>query len=158
MIRLSASKNLDATEAAALTTHRTSDGDDHSRVEHLVQAFCTGLAIETDENEVSDALDGDSAESFVATDVILVVTEVDGSVAADGTVNIGTSSDGSELLSAQALTGLDTVGDARWIPLSEATFVIAGDATIYANVEAADSTATSLTLDVYLIGRTVPSS
>lgn len=120
--------------------------DDH------VRADCVGLAVQTDEDEVSGVLNGVVAQGFVPDAIILTVTATTGSVAADGTINVGTTSDGDELLSAQALTGLDTVGDSRRIPLAEATYVILGNDTLYANVESADTTATTLVLTVTVLG------
>jgi len=124
-----------------------------ARVAEGVEAACIGLDGKTDEDEVSAALNGAAAKQFVPTHVVIVTTHVGGSVAADGTINVGTTTDGAEILSAQALTGLTTVGTARLIPVPEATWDILGNATLYANVESEDSTATTLTFDVHVLGR-----
>jgi hypothetical protein len=118
-----------------------------------VSATCTPLPVQTDESEVSDALNGVSTKSFSPREVILKVVSASGSVAADGTVNVGTSADGDDILSAQALTGLDSAGKTRRVPLSEATYNIAANATLYANVESADSTATTLVLSAIIVGK-----
>ncbi len=121
--------------------------DDH------VRASMTGLAAQTDEDEESGALSGDVANTFVPSEIIVVVTEATGSVAGDGTLNIGTSSDGSDILSAGALTGLDAAGKSRRFPLVAAQYDILANATLYANIESADSTATTLVLSVFVLGR-----
>lgn len=118
-----------------------------------VMASCVGLAAQTDEDEVSAALDGVATKSFHPSEVVVKVTATTGTVAADGTINVGTSTGGSDILSAQALTGLDTVGDTRRIPLAEAQVAILGNATLYANVESEDTTVTTLVLSVFVIGR-----
>lgn len=146
------------------TTHRGSNGTDHANVvtntsdiaaivDDHIRSVCIGLDATTDEDEVSDALSGNVGDQFSPTFVVVLVTHVGGAIAADATLNIGTSSDGAEILSAQALTGLTTVGTQRHIPVPEGTFDILGNATLYANIESEDSTATTLTLDVYILGR-----
>jgi hypothetical protein len=141
-----------ATNVTDITTNAASIA---SLVDDHVRAECTGLAAQTDEAEVSAALDGDGVKKFVPTDIIIKVTDASGSVAADATINVGTTTDGAELLSAQALTGLTAVGKVRRIPIAEATSDILSDATLYANVESADSTATTLELSVFVLGRQV---
>jgi hypothetical protein len=121
--------------------------DDH------VRAACVGLEAKTDEIEVSAALSGSAAKVFTPAEVVIVVTAKTGTVAGNGTINVGTSTGGAQILSAQALTGLDAVGKARRIPLSEAQTAIVGNATMYANVEVNDTTATSLVLSVFVLGR-----
>lgn len=116
-------------------------------------AICLQLPVQTDEAEVTGDLNGVASKQFVPTEVVLEVTAVDGTVAADGTINVGTSTGGDDILSAQALTGLTTVGTTRRIPLSEATTDIAADATLYANVESNDTTVTTLELSVHIYGR-----
>jgi hypothetical protein len=148
-----------ATNTAGIATNVTDIATNAASIASLVddhvRAVCTGLAAQTDEAEVSAALDGDGVKKFVPTDIIIKVTDVEGSVNADATINVGTTTDGAELLSAQALTGLTAVGKVRRIPLSEATSDILSDATLYANVESNETTATTLELSVFVLGRQV---
>lgn len=132
---------------------RVKANDDFVAANNDIVAACVGLDGVTDENEVSAALNGAASKWFVPTHVVVVVAAVGGSIAADGTINVGSTSDGAEILSAQALTGLTTVGASRVIPVPEGTFSLAGNATLYANVESQDTTATTLTLDVQILGR-----
>jgi hypothetical protein len=121
--------------------------DDHTRSYHA------NLPGQTDESEVSAALDGDVGKHFAPTHIAIEVVSVSGAVAEDGTINIGTSSDGNEIAAALALTGLTVAGNGRIIPLAAGTHTILGNATLYVNVEQEDSTATTLVLDVRVLGR-----
>jgi hypothetical protein len=132
---------------------RVKVNDDFVAANNDVVSACVGLDGVTDEDEVSAALNGSASKWFVPTHVVVVVAAVGGTVAADGTINVGSTSDGAEILSAQALTGLSTVGASRVVPVPEGTFSLAGNATLYANVESEDTTATTLTLDVHILGR-----
>lgn len=126
---------------------------DRALLDDHVRAYMAGLAAQTDEDEVSASLNGEAAKNFIPQQVVVVVDSASGTVAADATLNVGTTTDGAEILSGAALTGLDTEGDIRNIPLAAATLAIAGNATLYANIESADSTATTLVLNVYVLGR-----
>jgi len=121
--------------------------------DNQAQAACENLPAQTDEAEVSGVISGNSGKVFVPSEVVITVISATGSVAGDGTVNVGITSDGAEILSAQALTGLDAAGKSRRIPLAEAASEIAGDDTLYANVELDDSTATTLVLSVFVVGK-----
>ena len=121
--------------------------DDHTRSYHA------NLPGQTDESEVGAALDGDVGKHFAPTHIGIKVVSVSGAVAGDGTLNIGTSSDGNEIAAALALTGLTVADDERIIPLPAGTHTILGNATLYANIEAKDSTVTTLVLDVWILGR-----
>lgn len=118
-----------------------------------VVARCPDLPVQTDESEVTGTLNGDSSKSFTPEAIIVKVISASGTVGANGTLNVGTSTGGADILSAQALTGLDVAGETRRFPLAAATYGIAGNATLYANVEAADTTATTLVVDVYVVGK-----
>jgi hypothetical protein len=120
-----------------------------------VVAEAAALDIKTDESEVTGDLNGKTGLAFIPQEVVLICTEATGTVAADGTINVGTTTDGAEILSGQALTGLDTAGAIRRIPLAEATYEIAADATLYVNVESAESTATTLVIKAQIAGRQV---
>lgn len=146
------------------TTHRGSDGTDHADVgtntsaiaaivDDHIRAEIPGNDVTTDESEVSAALSGNVGDQFSPTFVVLTVTHVGGVIAADGTINVGTTTDGAEILSGHVLTGLTTVGTQRHIPVKGNTFDILGNATIYCNIESEDSTATTLTIDCHVLGR-----
>jgi len=135
--------------SAAMATGLAAVVDDH------VTARCAALDIKTDEIEVSAALSGDVAKTFVPTHIVLKVVTNVGALNADGTVNVGTAADGAQIASAIALTGLTAVGATRVVPLAANTSALAGNATVYANVEAAETGAGTLALDVYVIGRQV---
>lgn len=117
-----------------------------------VQATMAELQGHTDENEVSGALNGKAANAFMAREIVVVCTGASGSIAGDGTLNIGTTSGGNDILAAGALTGLDAAGKARRLTLTADTYNILGNATLYANIESEDSTATSLLLTVHVLG------
>jgi hypothetical protein len=163
-VKEEATAGLTAT-VAINSAHVAGDGSDHADVatntaaialieDDHVRAACLGVDAATDEDEITADLSGDAASYFVPTHYMIVVADLEGTAAGDGTLNIGTATGGTQIKSAQALTNLDTIGDCLMVPLSSTVFAgIAGDAAIYANVEAADSTATSLILDVYLVGR-----
>jgi hypothetical protein len=109
--------------------------------------------MKTDESEQSGAINCLVANHFVPTHVVLNVSGTAGALNADGTVNIGTSSGGTQIASAVALTGLTAVGATRVVPISGAqTHTVLGNATLYANVEAAETGAGTLTLDVKIFG------
>jgi hypothetical protein len=166
MIRYSTVKNSDAAEETALTLHRSSDGKNHADVvsntaaiaaivdDHVV-CRVANLDIKTDEQDKSAALNGNGAKHFIPTHLILTVVTNVGGLNANGTVNIGTGADGTQIASAVALTGLTAVGATRVVPLVAMTQTILANATLHANVEAADTGAGTLALDVYILGRQV---
>jgi hypothetical protein len=123
--------------------------DDH------VTARCIGLDIKVDEQNVSAALSGNVGKTFVPTHLVLKVVTNVGALNADGTVNVGTAADGTQIASALALTGLTAVGATRVIPLAANTSAVLGNATLHANVESAETGVGTLALDVYVIGRQV---
>ena len=118
-----------------------------------VRSVHSGLDLKTDEIEVSAALDGVATMNFVPFGIVLQVAATAGALNADGTVNVGTTTDGAEISSALALTGLTAVGATRYVPLAANTASILGNATLYVNVEAAETGAGTLSLDVYVLGR-----
>lgn len=166
MIRFSAIKNSDAAEEVALTTHRSSDGKNHSDVvsntaaiaaivDDHVYSRCAALDIKVDESEKSAALSGLVGKHFIPTHLILTVVTNVGALNADGTINIGTAADGAQIAAAVALTGLTAVGATRVVPLTAQTQTILGNATLYANVESAETGVGTLELDVFIVGRQV---
>lgn len=137
-------------QATMLAAHDVSIGaivDDH------VYMSVTGLDMKTDEHEHSAALNGAAGKLFLATHVLIKSTVNVGALNADGVINIGTSADGTQLLAAQALTGIGAVGTARLIPLPAHGVVVAGNATLYVNVETAETGAGTLEIDVFVVGR-----
>jgi hypothetical protein len=164
--RISPTVVLTAVEEAALTLHRSSDGKNHADVvsntaaiaaivDDHVSCHCVALDIKADESEKSAALTGLVGKHFIPTHLVLTVTTNVGALNANGTINIGTGADGAQIAAAVALTGLTAVGATRIVPLAAMTQTILGNATLYANVEAADTGAGTLAIDVWVIGRQV---
>jgi hypothetical protein len=118
-----------------------------------IQSYHANLPAQTDEAEVSALLSGDAGKRFVPTLIAIKVVSATGVIAQDGSINVGTTPQGNEIAAAEALTGLTTAGQVRKIPLTtKAVFSIAGNARLYVNVFVNDSTATTLVLDVYVVG------
>jgi hypothetical protein len=111
-----------------------------------------GVTMHVDESEVSAQLTGDTGKKFSPTHIVVTVASVTGTPSTPATLNIGTSTGGTQISSALAMTGLILVGDTRMIPLAAGTFNIAGNATLYANVEAHEAAATALVCDVWVHG------
>ena len=125
-------------------------------IDDNVTATAVDIDIITDESEVTAVLDGSATKYFVPLGVFLCVKTKTGTIAGDGTLNIGTSTGGTQIKSAQALTSLDTIGDGLYIDLAPAAGAcIAGNATIYFNVEKADTTGTALTLNAKIWGKQI---
>lgn len=131
-----------ATTLAAIT-------DDH------VYMSVTGLDMKTDEHEHSGALNGAAGKRFLATHVLVKSSVNVGATNADGTINIGTAADGAQIAAALALTGVGAVDTARMIPLAAHAVPVAGNATLYVNVESAETGAGTLEIDVFVIGRQI---
>lgn len=123
--------------------------DDH------VTCHVAALDIKTDEQDKSAALTGDAAKAFCPMFLVLKVVTNVGALNSDGTLNVGTAADGSDIASGIALTGLTAVGAARVVFLGTNTASILGNATLHANVESAETGAGTLELDVYVIGRQI---
>lgn len=115
----------------------------------------TGLDMKTDEHEHSAALNGAAGKRFLATHVLVKSTVNVGATNADGTINIGTAADGAQIAAAIALTGIGAVDTARMIPLSAHAVPVAGNATLYVNVETAETGAGTLEIDVTVVGRQI---
>ena len=120
--------------------------------DHTMALKIPGVNIRTDESEVSAQLTGDVGKKFSPTHIVITVATVTGTPATPGAINVGTAADGTQIASGLVLTGLVAVGDTRMIPLAAGTFNIAGNATLYANVETAEGTATVMTCDVWVHG------
>jgi hypothetical protein len=115
-----------------------------------IKATCTGLNLKTDESEVSAALDGVSTKKFYPTGVLVYVTAAD-TATGDATINVGITTGGAEIAAA-AIVALTAVGEYLFIPAILACKTIAGNATVYVNVESIDS-GTGITVSAIVMGR-----
>lgn len=143
---------MPAASATMLAAHDVSIGaivDDH------VYMQVTGLDMKTDEHEHSAALNGAAGKRFLATHVLIKSSVNVGAVNADGTINIGTAADGAQIASGLVLTGIGAVDTARMIPLAAHAVPVAGNATLYVNVETAETGAGTLEIDVTVVGRQI---
>jgi hypothetical protein len=165
-IRLSATKTADAVEKIAESGHRISDGKQHADVvtntagsdvynDFHIMCKCSALDMKVDESEKSAALSGSHTKHFAPTAVYLTVASTSGALNADGTINISTTTDGSDILAGIATTGLTAVGATRAYPITAQTHTVLADSTIYVNVESAETGAGTLTLDVVVVGTQV---
>lgn len=136
-----------------MTAARASAQD--AQIDDHVFMSVTGLDMKTDEHEHSGALNGSAAKLFLATHLLFKSTVNVGGLNADGTINVGTSADGAQLVSGQALTGIGAVGTARMVPLAAHGIVVAGNATLYVNVESPETGAGTLEIDVFVVGRQI---
>lgn len=134
---------------AAQATTLAAIADDH------VFMSVTGLDMKTDEHEHSGALNGLVGKRFLATHVMIKSSVNVGAVNADGTINIGTAADGAQIAAAIALTGIGAVDTARVFPLPAHAVPVAGNATLYVNVETAETGVGTLEIDVFVIGRQI---
>jgi hypothetical protein len=123
--------------------------DDH------VHAKVTALDMKVDESEKSAALSGASGKRFLATHILVKSIVNVGATNADGTINIGTAADGAQIAAAVALTGVGAVDTARMIPIAAHAVPVAGNATLYVNVEAAETGVGTLQLEVTVVGRQI---
>ena len=132
--------------SAAQATTLAAIVDDH------IYAKASAVNIITDESEKTGVLTGDVAKHFVPTHLVIQVATVTGTPATPGAINVGTAADGAQIAAGIALTGLILVGDTRIVPISAQTQHLAGNATLYVNVETAEATATVMTCDVWVRG------
>lgn len=138
-----------ATTLAANTIAIGAIVDDH------VYMQVTGLDMKTDEHEHSGVLSGAAGKRFLATHILVKSTLNVGALNADGTINIGTATDGAQIAAGVALTGVLAAGTARMIPIAAHAASVAGNATLYVNVESAESGAGTLEIDVTVVGRQI---
>jgi hypothetical protein len=138
--------------ATMLAAHDVSIGaivDDH------VYMQVTGLDMKTDEHEHSAALNGAAGKRFLATHLLIKSSLNVGALNADGVINVGTAADGAQLVSGAVLTGIGAVGTARMVPIAAHAVPVAGNATLYVNVETAETGAGTLEIDVTVVGRQI---
>jgi hypothetical protein len=132
---------------AAMATTLAAITDDH------IRATVTGLDMKTDEHEHTAVLNGDVAKLFYATHALVKSSVNVGALNNNGTINIGTAADGAQIAAGLVLTGVGAVGTGRMIPISAHAAVTAGNATLYINVESAETGAGTLEIDVAVCGR-----
>jgi len=162
MFRLSAAKNLDAAEAVALTTHRSSAGTDHADVVtnttelgELERIAVTGVHLEILNNEQSTAIGGAAANEFVPRFIIFHMEDVGVGAAANGDaqVTVGITPGGTEILGATALTNLINLNDRFVVAITGLTATMPANSTLYVKVTTADTTAGADHLcDAYVLG------
>jgi hypothetical protein len=121
--------------------------DDH------VRATVTGLDMKTGEHEHTAVLTGDAGKKFYATHLLIKSSLNVGALNANGTINIGTAADGAQIAAAVALTGIGAAGTGRMVPLAAHSVLVAGNATLYFNVQTAENGAGTLEIDVVICGR-----
>jgi len=115
----------------------------------------TGLDMKTDEHEHSGALNGLVGKRFLATHIFVKSSLNVGALNANGTINIGTAADGAQIAAGVALTGVTAVDTGRMIPIAAHAVPVAGNATLYVNVESAETGAGTLEIDVFVVGRQI---
>jgi hypothetical protein len=115
-----------------------------------VMALCADLALQTDESEVSKALNGSADKKFYFTGALVYITSAD-TATGNATVNIGTTTGGAELAAASTIP-LTAVGEYAFISPALAYKTIAANSTVYVNVESADS-GTTLVANIIVMGK-----
>jgi hypothetical protein len=111
--------------------------------------------MKTDEHEHSAALNGLAGKRFLATHIFVKSSLNVAAVNSNGTINIGTAADGAQIAAGVALTGVAAVDTGRMIPIAAHAVPVAGNATLYVNVESADTGAGTLEVDVTVVGRQI---
>lgn len=117
------------------------------------------ISMETLNDEQSTAIGEAATLQFTPTHMVVQVTDVGAGVAANGDmqITIGTATGGTQILTATAMTGLNTLNERFTATFSGVRAAIAGNATIYVKVTTADTTAGAGHLaNVYLYGELTP--
>ena len=156
-LKLSSAKSLTAVEAAALTLHRSSAGIDHADVAEKPRVLVAGLTIDILNNEQSTAIGLSAGSEFVPRFAIAHLEAIGGAGATGDTqITIGTSTGGTQIIGATALTGVDGLNDHFLIALATGlTATLTADSTIYVKVTTKDTSAGAGHLvDVYIVGET----
>lgn len=111
------------------------------------------LDMKTDESEKTAALPGTATSYFIPMGAFIHCVTGSGTPDGDGTINIGTSTGGTQITSAMVATGITAVHAVKHNALTAAvTAAPAGNATLYCNVESPDGDAGTCVYDVYLYG------
>lgn len=119
-----------------------------------LRGTATGLELQTLNDEVSVVLGGVSTNEWVPTLAIVDISAITGAANGDAEITIGTTSGGTQILAATALTDCNALGEKFVVDLTGVVKAsIAANATIYIKCTTADTGAgTALTADVTLIG------
>jgi hypothetical protein len=119
-----------------------------------VVAVCAGLDLMQDVGEkVSAALNGNSAKSFIPTEVLILATALTGGAPAAGALKIGTTDGGTQILGATDVYSIAAEGGSLRIPISTVMPAIAGNATMYLESTTKETNATTFTVTAYIIGK-----
>ena len=159
-VRLSPTKVLDAVEATALTTHRSSVGTDHANVVTSTTELAERQRVKVSTlamdsvNEVLQAIGGSAANEFVPLKVIVHLEDDGGGGGATGDmqITVGITSGGTQILGATATTNLKLLNDHFEVDITGLTAAIPADSTLYVNATTKDSSAVGYTCDVYVEG------
>jgi len=116
------------------------------------KAEIVGLDLQTLNDEVSAAIDGDVNDDWVPTIAVVSVTGITGAANGDAEVTIGTASGGTQILGATAL-GVSAADERVVIDLTGTVMdKIAGNATLFVKCTTADTgagTALAVTVAIY---------
>jgi len=105
-IRVGPTTILTADEAVANQTHITSNGRDHGLVDaNVLIGVATGLDLKNALDEIVVTLAGDPAKLYKPTRAIVRCTARTGAANGDAQVQIGSTSTGTQLVGATAVTG-----------------------------------------------------
>ncbi|MBN2258371.1 MAG: hypothetical protein JW704_11210 [Anaerolineaceae bacterium] len=117
------------------------------------KALIAGLDLQTLNDEVSAAIDGDVIEDWVPTKAVVSVTGITGAANGDAEITIGTVSGGTQILGATAV-GVSAADERVVIDLSGKVMdKIAGNATLFVKCTTADTGAgTALAVNVAIYG------
>jgi hypothetical protein len=119
-----------------------------------VVAVCAGLDLMQDAGEkVSAALNGNSAKSFIPTEVLILATALTGDDPTGGALKIGTTDGGTEILGATNVHTIAAEGGSLRIPISTVMPAIAGNATMYLESTTKETASTTFTVTAYIIGK-----
>lgn len=148
--RLSATVNITAVEATALSAHRVATVLQHGKIRAASAAIDVKAVANT-----GVALGGSGTEHFCLSDIYFTLTAI-GGAALNGntTVSIGTTNGGAEIAAAAPLTGLIALNSTyRWSFVGQMPTILS-NATIWINVTIADTSAGTGTAVAYVEGDT----
>jgi hypothetical protein len=117
-----------------------------------LRAVAEDLDLHTLNDEVSIALGGSASDAWHPTFAVVKVKTVTGTPSTPAEITIGTSTGGTQLVTATALTDLTTLGATLIISFTGAKAAITADTTIYVKCTTAEAVASVLTADVYVYG------
>jgi hypothetical protein len=115
------------------------------------------LELQTLNDEQTAVLGGTAITSWVPTMAVVHIKAITGAANGDAEITIGTTTGGTDILTATALTGVNALDEKMVIDLSGTVRPdILANATIYVKCTTADTGAgTALTADVYLYGEVI---